>query len=279
MADDPVALLRSLAKQFGKSVRTLSLFDPNVCTSPWDPDQPWEVLPLPGDMFRHKVSIEFAGHEVRLRANGEFVVVEIRCQGLDIDVLSINRRNKNQISKRSPFQIPGFPSLPIFADSTGPKLRQFLASAGLKQALSKLHLEETESLHIYLNGLILYFKPDSVSEALLAVETLCSLIEKLPASESDHRSNLDGLPPRFKELSLLIRKWAVSDDELRTEMLEQKSDAALRRFVSAVEPHIRSINEYLDSFGEEAPTEAAAALGALAECATEARILLNKAKS
>jgi len=276
MTVDPVATLRNFAKQFGKSVRKTNLFDPNVCNSPPDPDHPWKHLPLPGDMFRYKVAIDFAGNKVRLRANGEFVVVEIPCN-LDVDVLSINRRDKIFLWKRSPFEAAGFPSLPIFADSTSDRLRQFLASPSLTQALNALCLGETESLHIYQNGPVLYFKPESIDEAVLAVKALCSFIEKLPSI--DDSVNLDGLPPKFKELSPLIRKWAVSDDELRTEMLEHKSETALRKFVSAVEPHIPSINEYLDSFGEEAPPEAATALGTLAECATEARILLSKAKS
>jgi len=51
------------------------------------------------------------------------------------------------------------------------------------------------------------------------------------------------------------------------------------KFVAAVEPHIPSINEYLDSFGEEALPEAAAALGTLAECATEGKLILESGNS
>jgi hypothetical protein len=276
MAIDPVALLRNVAKQFGKSVRSICHFDPNVCTSPRNPDRPWEILPLPGDMFRHKVAIDFAGHRVSLLANGEFVVVEIR-RDLDVGVLSINRRDKIFQLKRSSFEAIGFPSLPIFTDGTSGSLRQFLASPSLTQTLSVLCLEESESLHIYGNGFLLYFKPESVDEALQAVEALCRFIEKLPSI--DDSVNLDGLPPEFKDLARFIREWAVTDDELRTEMLEQKSEAALREFVSAVEPYTPSINEYLDSFREGALPEAATTLGTLAECATEARIILDKAKS
>jgi hypothetical protein len=276
MAGDPVALLRSVAKQFGRSVRTICHFDFNVCMSPRHPDRPWEILPLPGDMFRHKVAIDFGGHKVRLLANGEFVVVEIRCD-LEVDVVSINRRDRIFCLKRSTFEAAGFPSLPIFADSTGDSLRRFLASPSLTQVLNALRLEESESLHIYGNGANLYFKPESVDEVVLAIKALCSFMDKLPTVGDS--VNLDELPPKFEDIFSLIREWAVADDELRTEMLEQKSEAALRKFVSAVEPHIPAINEYLDSFGEKALPEAATALGALAECATEASIILDRAKS
>ncbi len=93
MATDPVSLLETVAKQLGMSVRKTNLFDANVCTSPIDPDRPREHLPLPGDIFRHKVDITFAGHKIRLRANSEFVVAEVP-SNLDVDVLSINRQDK-----------------------------------------------------------------------------------------------------------------------------------------------------------------------------------------
>jgi len=43
--------------------------------------------------------------------------------------------------------------------------------------------------------------------------------------------NLDGLPPEFKKLSSLIREWAEPDDELKSELLERKSEVALKKFV------------------------------------------------
>ena len=147
----------------------------------------------------------------------------------------------------------------------------------MSHALTTLRLKPDESLHIYRNGPVLYLKPASTDEVLSGVKTLCDLVQRLPSF--DGSVNLDGLPPEFKMLSPLIREWAELDDEIRGELLEQKSDAALRKFVAAVEPHIPSINEYLDSFGKEPPSEAAAALGRLAECATEARLILGRPKS
>lgn len=276
MSANPVVLLETLAKQYGKSVREMNLFDANVCNSPCDPDHPWEHLPLPGDIFRHKVNITFAAHKIRLRANGEFVVVEVP-GNLDVDVLSINRQDKVFQLERYPFNIPSFPSLEIFASNTDDNLRQFLASPILSLALSTLRLKQDESLHIYRNGPVLYLKPASPDEVLSAVKTLCDLVESLPPF--DDSVDFEGLPAKFKKLFPLIREWAQPDDEIRSELLEQKSEAVLRKFVAAVEPHIPSINEYLDSFREQAPPEAAVALGRLAECATEARLILEKPKS
>jgi len=273
---DPVAVLTSIAKHSRTSVRETNLFDANVCTSPIDPDRPWEHLPLPGDIFRHKVDIAFGARKVRLRANGEFVVVEIP-SNLDVDVLSINRQDKVFQLELSSFKVPSFPSLQVFASSTDDNLRQFLASTNFALALAALSLKEAESLHIYRNGPVLYLKRESPDEILEAVEILCDFVQKLRSL--DECKNLDGLPPEFKKLSALIPEWAEPDDEMRSELLERKSEVALRRFVDAVEPHIPSINKYLDSFSEEGLSEGAAALGRLAECATEARLILEKGKS
>jgi hypothetical protein len=109
------------------------------------------------------------------------------------------------------------------------------------------------------------------------VKTLCDLVDRLPSFNDS--VDLEELPAEFKKLSSLIREWAEPDDEIRSELLGQKSEAALRKFVAAVEPHIPSINEYLDSFREQALPEAAVALGRLAECATEARLILENPKS
>jgi len=125
--------------------------------------------------------------------------------------------------------MPSFPALQIFASSTGDTIRRFIASPSLTHALTALRLKDAESLHIYRNGPVLYFKPVSPDELLSAVKTLCDLAGKLPTS--DARMNLDGLPPEFKKLSSLIREWAEPDDELKSELLERKSEAALKKFV------------------------------------------------
>jgi hypothetical protein len=76
-------------------------------------------------------------------------------------------------------------------------------------------------------------------------------------------------------LTPLIRKWGVTDDDERRELLEKASQETLKRLVKSVVPHLSSIDEYLDSFGTEALSEAAIALGALAECTLEAQLQLD----
>jgi hypothetical protein len=238
MADDQVDLLKGIAEQFRKLVRETNLFDANVCTSPVNPERPWEHLELPGDIFRQKVDILCKGHEVTLRANGEFVVTEV-LGDFDVDVCSINRRDRVFQLEYSFSRIPGFPSLPIFSRQSA-NIRQLLNSTALQRALEALQLKSNESVHIYRNGIFLYLQRRSQDDVMSAVEVACNLAGELPTSR-DKGFDLDTLPARFKGLSDLIRKWAMSDDEARSELIEQASHKTLERFVAAVTPHISAI--------------------------------------
>ena len=55
--------------------------------------------------------------------------------------------------------------------------------------------------------------------------------------------------------------------------LRQKT---LNRLVDTLRPMLNSIGTYLRSFGDKPLPEAAVALGALAECSCEAKLLLDK---
>src|SRR5262249_43143713 len=130
METDPVALLKEIAKQSRKAVRSTNLFDANVCTSPTDPKRPWEHLALPGDFFRHKLSIVCDGRKVTLRANGEFFVLEVS-GSFDVELCSINRRDRVFQLQTYPIRIPRFASLPVFSEPDS-DLTELLSSTALQ---------------------------------------------------------------------------------------------------------------------------------------------------
>jgi hypothetical protein len=272
---DPVAILKQIAKQSGKTVRTLNLFDPKVCKSPTDPDRPWMHLPLPGDFIRHQVSIEYKRRKVRLHANADFMVGRVS-GSFAINAFSINRRDLDKSDV--PLRISSFPALPVFAHKPSDQLGALLNSAPLQQALGDLQLKEKESLHLYSNAIEFYLQRSSVQEIMSAIEVTCSLAERLPAGNEAQDIDLDVLPSKFKVLNPFIRKWGVTDDEERSELLEKASRATLKRLVKSVTPHLSSIDEYLDSFGKGPLSEAAIALGALAECTVEVQLQLGHPK-
>lgn len=272
MTSDAVFLLRQIAKRADKRVRRTNLLDPNVCSSQFNPDRRWEILEVPGDVFHHQIGITARGRKVRLRANRQFIVAEIQAD-LEVIPLSINRADRVCFWATSSLQIAGFPNLQVFSNSPEPHLKEFLALPSLAEVLNALRLDETESLHIYANGLSLYLQPGSPEEALLAVQTLCIFAEKLP--EKHGTIDLTALPSEFQSLLPLVPEWSVADDDFRTELLENKSRAELRSFLAVVEPELAAIDSFLDSFANEPLSDAAAALGRLAECAAEVKIILS----
>jgi hypothetical protein len=259
---DPVAALKDIAKQSRKTVRTLNLIDPRVGKGPVA-------------YFRHQLSIECKGRKVRLYANSHFIVGQVS-GSFAIDAFSINRRDLDK--REVPLRISSFPTLPVFARKSSGHLEDLLNSAALRRTLEDLRLKETESLHLYRDAINFFLQSSSVSDIMSAIEVTCGLAEELPAG-NEEKIDLTVLPPEFKILIPLIRKWGVTDDLERTELLEKASRKVLERLVESVVPHLSSINKYLDSFGEVPPSEAAVALGAVAECAVEAQLHLGHPKS
>lgn len=272
MTTDPLTILRDIGKRAGKRITAANLFDVNVCTSPFEPERPWEILARPGDFFRHKLTIAVGKHKVTLRANGDFIAVEV-AEDLDLDVCSINRRDKVFQLSRSPLHVLGFPSFPVYSRPSNTDLQQFLHSAALTRTLSLLQLAEHESLHVNRGGIVLYLQRDSRERVMAAIDIACQLAEQFPRVGDN--LDLGGLPAKFESLLGLIPKWALSDDEKRSEMLQEASSDELKSFVATVSPQIPAIDEYLDSFRGEPPPEAAVTLGALAECCLEAQTLVR----
>ncbi len=69
------------------------------------------------------------------------------------------------------------------------------------------------------------------------------------------RSELDSvdfsvLPPDIHDLIPYIRRWAISDDGERSDLLDEASKDELEELIAAVEQRLPEINKYLDSFGE-----------------------------
>lgn len=196
MTMDPLAILKEIAKQFGKRIGRANLFDANVCTSPLNPERPWEYLALPGDFFRHKLTIKLSVHKIELLANGEFISVQVAGNLVDADLCSINRRDKVFQLVRNLLVEPSF-LFPVYSRRADTDLRQFLSSAALSQALNRLQLTEDESLHI-CNEIVLYLKRNSKNDVMLAIEAACQLAEHLV--KNVEKEQLDRTASKIREL-------------------------------------------------------------------------------
>jgi len=194
-------------------------------------------------------------------------------EDIDVDVCSINRRDWICRSRPTSFPIPEFPSLSLFSEEPALRLLNSSNSEVFGLTLRNLQLTTQESLHFYSNAINLYLCRDSKEQVLAAIAAVGRLAEVLRVDEVS--PDLSELPREFEKLFALIPKWALSDDEERSELIKDASMRTLKSFVATVDPYIPAINEYLDSFGGKAPPEAATMLGTLAEYCLEAQIQLQ----
>ena len=173
-------ILKAVGKQYGRRVLNANLFDPNIRTSPWDQERPWEILALPGDIFRHKLMLNIGSRRVTMFANGEFISAKI-AGDFEVEVCSINRRDKIMSLGLAEPRVPGFEYLSVYAGKTQVSLDRLLHSVALVEALKGFDQAEAESVHFYRNGIVLYLQRDSPDKLLSAVEMACKLADRLDA--------------------------------------------------------------------------------------------------
>lgn len=148
-----------------------------------------------------------------------------------------------------------------------------LQQAVVREAILDLRLNPEESLRVYGNGISAYLRPRPQPPVTEILRLLARLAHVLPVHETKPLP-LHDLPDQFRPLIPLIRRWGISDDADRAERLERASRRQLQALVRRVSPSHGAINAYLDGVTEHTP-EAATALGALAEAAAEATLILQ----
>jgi hypothetical protein len=264
--------LETLAKQRGKPLRRFWHVDPNVGRSTIDPT----ATTPPPDAFVNGISFRHLGYRSDVEVNDEFVLVNLTWPGDRGLVFSINRRDRVILTEPTPTYIGPNKTLRLFVSSVVKNDESaFHADSEVTAAIRRLNLAPEESLHGSRGQLSLYLKsdgPEAVSNRVEALSRLATLFSSVGTKEPEIE-----LPPEFHHLLPLARRWAVTDDEERTERLTHASSSTRRQLVEKVKPHFDRINEYFASLGETPPSDAAIFLGALAECATEAMLMEDRA--
>src|SRR4029077_5607505 len=152
--------------------------------------------------------------------------------------------------------------------------RVLINKAEFSSLIRELALQAEEKLSIFRNEISVYLKKPSMARVMACIDGLTTLATNIEVTEEE--PDLTTLPAQLHPLIPLIRKWAIDDDSNREDFLENMPKAMLQRFVEEVEPYLHSIDSDLDSYGQKPPPEEACALGRLAECAVEAKRLLEQ---
>jgi hypothetical protein len=128
----------------------------------------------------------------------------------------------------------------------------------VQRSIRELIRRDTDSLHFREGGEIaLYVRPQSAEEIRMAIEILLKFFIGGFRPQRE-RWGLDGLPPAFQHLIPLIRKWIESDDDLRSDLINEAGEMSLHELVHSVAPLFDSITTYLNTFEGDLPEAAIA---------------------
>ncbi|HWW41549.1 hypothetical protein, partial [Pedobacter sp.] len=133
-----------------------------------------------------------------------------------------------------------------------------------------LQLSENESVFFYNN--YISFALNSKRNLIQILDDVIDLVNcHNKVFEKASRSIIykKNIPNNLRPLFPLFKKWSISDDVEREQLIEEISDLQKKKLVSTVGPLMKEINDFLDSFKNQPLTEEAILIGNLAELVSE----------
>lgn len=94
MSGEPIDVLVNFALRLRKKVSRCKAYDANVCRWTKTSYKPWELVPIEGEPFSHRLQFISNGSKIRLLANNTFVQVEV-AGDFGVESISINRQETN----------------------------------------------------------------------------------------------------------------------------------------------------------------------------------------
>lgn len=270
---DAIELLVELAALYRRRATGTKMYDPNVGTSGIDWRDAMEGRPIPLDWFRKQFGTTHGGRKLTFRANDRVIAADVRGE-FGVIPFSINRPDRVfGHSGQSTIRV-GANSMILFSHAVE-EVSVVLRTPGARRAIAGLRLTTDESVHVCANCVSVYLRPTSRQRVLDGVASAIALADELPMAAAVSVDFSD-LPQDLLALVPLVKRWGLSDDADREERLRRASTRSLQSLVGAVAPLFGAVNAYLDSNGDAPMSEAATVVGVLAECATEAQLVLDR---
>jgi len=274
-------VLQEVAIRFGGKLSSCEVYDGNVCSTRPVAGRPWELELLAGEPFSERLKLTYRGRTVVVLAGRAYVHVSTD-RIFESPPFTINARQKAGFRSELAATVSvGGAQYSVFTEDgrVSSEQKSVLDRPELLLLLVGAGLQEEESLHFTKGEMGFYLKRDHADNGRIGavIEQITALAEK--AETVKQGPELELLPVQFHPIIPMIQKWAVPDDSEREDRLESASRIVLRSLVDEVSPYLGAIDSYLDSFGQDAPTEEAVLLGRLAECALEAKQRLNETQT
>jgi len=272
--DDPLRIIRQLAEQSGGRISTINLYDSNVCSWTRPAGRPWEPTLISGEPFLKQVRYECRARSVKVSANSSFLHISVG-GSFPTQPFSVNEVDLNNLLLQNQ-PIPNATGYCLFTETgdLSSDQRAVINKVEFSLLILELALQTDEKVSIFRNNISVYLKKPTIARTIACIDALITLAAKIEISKEE--LDLTILPSKFHSLIPLISKWAIGDDTDRESFLENLSRGKLKEFIEEVEPYLQSIDSYLASVRQHPPSEEVCALARLAECAFEARILLEQ---
>ena len=186
---------------------------------------------------------------------------------------SINRPDKIFLFTQ-PNKIDGFPLI-VYTErghfdpqnEAFPKFWQSFSAV-----LNDFKLTVSEGVFFYSN--IVIFALDAERDLAKSLDKIIDFVienNSVFRKEPKKRINVKNIPENLKPLLPLLKKYSVSDDSERDELVDQMSNSSKTALIDAVDPLMPEIEAYLDSLGHKVFTHEASLISDLAELVAELR--------
>jgi hypothetical protein len=276
--ENNITMIKEIARKLGKRTSLLNLRDPQVARSSWDWRDSLSGKPSPSDDFSRKLSFKANRFRVTLRVNDEFLAADVKgAFGNSVVCSFVHNKVHDPSRKLAPNSICKAFGYKVYSGSipNAESTISFLQNPSHQVLVKALQLSQMESLHIGNGWASIYLQRFIGDDVLKTLDILYHLLALIPPAE-EASINYQDLPEDFHKLVPWIKRWGICDDNERSEKISKASSNVLAKLVDAVEPEFSAINTFLDSFQNKPLTDQAILLGALAEGASEAKLLLKR---
>lgn len=142
----------------------------------------------------------------------------------------------------------------------------------IRQDIQKIQLQKNEGLFVYGNAIQLLV--DKTRQLNLEIEFLQKIKPIIEDKFPDTVEVIDAskIPKGLQDLVPYLKEWAISDDSERDEKIKKTSKPKLQKVIDSVNPKMDLINNYLDSFKDEAIPYEATLIMSLAELVAELKL-------
>ncbi|MDI3321307.1 hypothetical protein [Pinibacter soli] len=139
----------------------------------------------------------------------------------------------------------------------------------IQQDIQEIQLQKNEALFVYRN--VIKLLVDKARQLIPEIEFLqkIKLVIEDKFPDSVEIIDTSKIPKDLRDLVPYFEEWAISDDLERDEKIKKSSKSKLQKVVDIVNSKIKFVNNYLDSFGDEALPYEATLIMNLAELVAE----------